>query len=68
MPRRFAMSLDVTPTQSEWRQKPSGLRALKAPLSTSLSMTAVERARFFTVLTPSMMMARARLVTWVPRP
>ncbi len=63
----MAISLAVTPTHSEWRQNPSMLRAWKLFLPESWPSTAVDRARFFTVLTPSMMMARTRVVIWLFR-
>jgi hypothetical protein len=65
--RLEATSLAVTPTAMECRQKPSMLRAWKSLALPRVPSTAVLRARFLTVLMPSMMIARTREVIWLGR-
>ena len=67
-PRFFAMSLDVTPAPSEWRQNACGSSARNWVFLPKVSITAELSARFFTVLMPSMMIARTSEFTFVFTP
>ncbi len=58
----MAMALAVTPTQMECAQKASMGREANDAFFAKAPTTAVLKARFFTVLSPSIMMARANEV------